>query len=245
MLSSLSEFSQQLISPDKEIWSPEPRIVKPGKFTFDAPSDAIILFDGKNLDEWESSKDHSLSAQWIVSDGTMTVNKKVGDIQTKKKFIDYQLHVEWLIPVDIAGKDQSRGNSGIFLVSISANDYAYELQVLDSYQNKTYVNGQAGAIYKQYAPLVNASRKPGEWQSFDMVWKAPRFHDDGTLKRPARMTAFHNNILIQDNVELRPPLSYPVDDPDYKKRGSAAIRFQAHGDPSAPISYRNIWVRNL
>ena len=137
------------------------------------PSDAIVLFDGKNLDEWVSVKDKS-PAQWLVADGALTVNKSAGNIETKRSFRNYQLHIEWKIPENITGTDQARGNSGVFLASTGPGDAGYELQVLDSYNNKTYVNGQAGSIYKQGIPLVNPNRKPGEWQTYDVVWSRPR-----------------------------------------------------------------------
>jgi Domain of Unknown Function (DUF1080) len=227
-----------------EVWTPVPKIVTPGATNSDAPSDAIILFDGKNLDEWVSVKDPKSPAQWKVGDGVMTVNKSVGNIQTKRTFMDYQLHIEWRIPADITGSDQARGNSGVFLASTGPGDDGYEMQVLDCYNNKTYVNGQTASIYKQSIPLANACKKPGEWQSYDIVWTAPRFNDDGTLKSPARVTAFHNGVLVQNNYELKGVTKY-IGTPEYKKHGACPIKLQAHGDPSAPISYRNIWVREL
>ena len=146
------------------MWTPEPKVVTPGATTGSAPSDAIVLFDGKSLDEWVSTRDKSPAA-WTVADGVMTVNKKAGNIETKRRFRNYQLHLEWQIPADIGGEGQSRGNSGLFLASTGAGDAGYELQILDSFNNKTYANGQAGSIYKQAIPLANAMRKPGEWQS--------------------------------------------------------------------------------
>ena len=159
---------------DTEIWLPEPKIVTPGKTDSAPPSDAIVLFDGKNLDEWVSAQDHT-PAKWVVSDGILTVSKApgTGNIETKRKFRNYQLHIEWRIPENITGSGQARGNSGVFLASTGPGDAGYELQVLDSYNNKTYVNGQAASIYKQNAPLVNPNRKPGEWQSYDVIWTAP------------------------------------------------------------------------
>ncbi|WP_423147093.1 3-keto-disaccharide hydrolase [Rubrolithibacter danxiaensis] len=230
---------------DTEVWSPVPEVVTPGKTNSDAPSDAIILFDGKNLDQWVSVKDPNAPADWHVSNNVITVNKKAGNIQTKKSFGNYQLHIEWKIPQDIDGEGQGRGNSGVFLASIGPGDDGYELQVLDSYKNKTYVNGQAGSIYKQSIPLVNASKKPGEWQSYDVVWTAPVFNTDGSLKTPAYVTVFHNGVLVQNNTELKGPTRY-IGKPEYSKaHGASPIKLQAHGDPSKPISYRNIWVREL
>jgi hypothetical protein len=228
---------------DTEVWEPEPPIVTPGKTDADPPSDAIVLFDGTSLDEWENVKDGS-PAGWKVHDGVMTVHKPAGNIQTKRTFSNYQLHLEWRIPPDITGKDQARGNSGVFLASTGTGDGGYELQILDSYQNRTYSNGQAGAVYKQAMPLVNAMRKPGEWQTYDIVWTAPTFNEDGSLKSPARITAFHNGVLIQNNFELEGETRY-IGKPTYTAHGPTPIKLQAHGDPSEPISFRNIWVREL
>ena len=228
---------------DTEVWTPVPRIVTPGRTDEAPPSDAIILFDGRNLDQWVSVKDHG-PAQWTVSDGIITVNKAAGNIETKRSFGSYQLHLEWRIPVGVTGEGQARGNSGVFLASTGPGDAGYELQVLDSYENKTYVNGQAASIYKQYPPLVNSMRKPGEWQTYDVIWTAPTFHDDGSLATPAYVTAFQNGVLVQNHVELKGETLY-IGTPSYKKHGPAPIKLQAHGDPSPPISFRNIWVRDL
>jgi hypothetical protein len=230
---------------DTEVWSPVPKVVTPGATDAAPPSDAIVLFDGKNLDEWVSAQDGS-PAKWFVSDGVMTVNKApgVGNIETKRKFKDYQLHIEWRIPADITGSGQARGNSGVFLASTGPGDDGYELQVLDSYNNSTYVNGQAGAIYKQGIPLVNPARKPGEWQSYDVVWTAPVFNGDGSLKTPAYATVFFNGVLVQNHFELQGQ-TLNKGQPFYKKYDRAPIKLQAHGDKSEPISFRNIWVRAL
>src|SRR5215469_17041492 len=187
---------------DTEVWSPEPTIVTPGATCGAPPSDAIILFDGKSLDEWVSAQDHT-PAQWIVSDGVMAVNKSAGNIETKRKFKDYQLHLEWRIPETITGSGQARGNSGVFLASTGPADAGYELQVLDSYNNKTYVNGMAGSLYKQSIPLANPMRKPGEWQVYDVVWTAPLFNADGSRKRPAYATVFLNGVLVDNHFELK------------------------------------------
>jgi len=227
-----------------EVWTPVPKIVTPGATNSDAPSDAIILFDGKNLDEWVSVKDSKSPAEWTVSDGVITVNKSKGNIQTKRTFTDYQLHIEWKIPSNITGSGQARGNSGVFLASTGPGDDGYEMQVLDCYNNTTYVNGQTASIYKQSIPLANACKKPGEWQTYDIIWTAPRFNEDGTLKSAARVTALHNGVLVQNNYELKGVTRY-IGTPEYKKHGASAIKLQAHGDPSEPISYRNIWVREL
>ena len=228
---------------DTEVWSPEPVIVTPGAACGAPPSDAIILFDGKNLDEWVSAQDHTL-AHWIVSDGVMTVNKSAGNIETKRKFKNYQMHIEWRIPENITGSGQARGNSGVFLASTGPGDAGYELQVLDSYNNKTYVNGQAASIYKQSPPLVNANRKPGDWQTYDVVWTAPTFNADGSLKTPAYVTAIFNGVLVQNHFELKGETLY-IGKPFYKAFDGAPIKLQAHGDKSEPISFRNIWVREL
>jgi hypothetical protein len=228
---------------ETEVWEPVPKIVTPGKTDGEAPSDAIVLFDGTNLNEWVSTKDKS-PAQWTVADGVMTVNKPAGNIETKRSFSNYQLHIEWRIPTNITGKDQGRGNSGLFLAGVGGGDGGYELQILDSYQNTTYVNGQAGSIYKQNAPLVNAMRKPGEWNVYDVVWTAPAFNSDGSLKTPARVTALHNGVLIQNGFELKGGTVY-IGKPSYTQHGPAPIKLQSHGDPSEPISFRNIWLREL
>jgi len=230
---------------ETEVWTPVPKIVTPGATNAAPPSDAIVLFDGKNEDEWVSAQDHTPS-QWVVADGIMTVKKApgVGNIETKRKFKNYQLHLEWRVPENITGSGQARGNSGVFLASTGPGDDGYELQVLDSYNNTTYVNGQAASIYKQSAPLVNPNRKPGEWQSYDIVWTAPTFNDDGSLKTPAYVTAFFNGVLVQNHFELKGQTLY-IGKPFYKKYDGAPIKLQAHGDQSEPISFRNIWVREL
>lgn len=228
---------------ETEVWKPVPRVVTAGRTDLDPPSDAIVLFDGKNESEWLSVADHS-PAQWLVHDGVLTVDKKAGNIETKRTFTNYQLHLEWRVPEGITGSGQARGNSGVFLASTGPGDDGYEIQVLDSYDNATYVNGQAAAIYKQYPPLVNATRKPGEWNVYDIVWTAPTFKTEGSLATPAYVTAFHNGVLVQNHVALTGPTLY-IGKPSYKAHGPAPIKLQAHGDPSAPISFRNIWVRVL
>ncbi len=237
--------AQQKAKPeDTEVWEPVPEKVTPGEARIEAPSDATVLFDGKNLDQWVATADRSKPAQWKVADGVMTVNKEAGNIETKKEFEDYQLHIEWKIPENINLEGQSRGNSGIFLASTGKGDAGYELQVLDSYDNKTYVNGMAGSIYKQFVPLANPTKKPGEWQSYDVFWKAPTFKADGSVETPARVTVLLNGVLVQNNVELLGPTQY-IGKPSYKPHGASPIKLQAHGDKSIPISFRNIWVREL
>jgi hypothetical protein len=230
---------------DTEVYEPVPPIVTPGATCAAPPSDAIVLFDGKNLDQWVSAQDHG-PAQWFVTDGAVTVNKTkgVGNIETKRSFKNYQLHVEWRIPQKITGSGQERGNSGVFLASTGPGDDGYELQVLDSYNNKTYVDGMAGSIYKQAIPLANASRRPGEWQTYDVVWTAPTFTADGSPKTPAYVTVLFNGILVENHFELKGETLY-VGRPFYKAYDWAPIKLQAHGDKSEPISYRNIWVREL
>jgi hypothetical protein len=226
---------------DTEVWTPVPAIIAPGRTNADPPSDAVTLFDGRSLDQWVTARDGS-PAKWTVANGVVTVNKLSGDIRTKRLFTNYQLHVEWRVPENVTGTDQARGNSGVYLASTDSG--GYELQVLDSYNNTTYVNGQAGSMYKQFPPLVNAMRKPGEWQIYDVVWTAPTFKADGSLDTPAYVTAFHNGVLIQNHVALRGDTKY-IGQPEYKRHGPAPILLQAHGDPSPPISFRNIWVREL
>lgn len=228
---------------ETEVYEPMPKTVEPGKTVDAPPADALILFDGKNLDQWESARDKS-AAKWVVTDGKFTVNKRSGDIQTKKTFTNYQLHIEYQIPTNITGSGQSRGNSGIFLAATNGNAGGYEIQVLDGYQNKTYVNGMVGSIYKESIPLANASKKPGEWNVYDIVWTAPTFNADGTVKTKARVTAFLNGILVQNNYEVQGETAY-IGMHNYVKHGPAPIKLQAHGDPSEPISYRNIWLREL
>jgi hypothetical protein len=180
-IGSATANAQQKMKPeDTEFYTPVPPVVTPGKTCGDAPSDAIILFDGKDLSKWVQSNDTTQAADWDVHDGIFTVNKKVGNIQTRQSFMDYQLHLEWREPKDIEGSGQARGNSGLFLASTGKGDGGYELQILDSYNNSTYVNGQAGAIYKQYPPLVNPNYPPGVWQTYDEIWNAPRFNEDGS-----------------------------------------------------------------
>jgi hypothetical protein len=230
---------------ETEVWTPVPRIVTPGAADAAPPSDAIVLFDGKNEDEWVSAQDHT-PAQWVVHDGILTVSKATGggNIETKRKFKDYQLHIEFRIPENITGSGQGRGNSGVFLASTGAGDAGYELQVLDAYNNPTYVNGQGGSIYKQSPPLVNPARKPGEWQIYDVVWTAPTFNPDGSLKTPAWVTVFFNGVLVQNHFELKGQTLY-IGQPFYKAYDRAPIKLQAHGDKSEPLSFRNIWVREL
>jgi len=228
---------------DTEYWGPVPAVVTPGATLGAPPSDAIVLFDGSNENEWTTIGGKS-PAGWVVANGILTVNKSSGGIETKRKFKNYQLHIEWSEPVNITGTSQARGNSGVFLASTGLGDDGYELQVLDPWQNKTYVNGMAGSIYKENPPLVNHGRKPGEWQVYDVIWTAPTFNDDGSLKTPAYVTVFFNGVLVQNHFQLIGQTLY-IGKPYYKPYTEAPIKLQAHGDKSEPISYRNIWVREL
>lgn len=238
--------AQQAAAPkpeDTEVWEPVPKVVTPGVNNTAPPSDAVVLFDGKNLDEWVSNKDKS-PAKWIVSDGVLTVSKTEGNIETKQAFKNYQLHIEWKVPENITGTGQARGNSGIFLASTGPGDDGYELQVLDSFNNKTYVNGMAGSIYKQAIPLANPGRKPGEWQTYDVVWTAPTFDTGGSLKTPAYVTVFFNGVLVENHFQLKGETHY-IGQPSYKMYDKAPIKLQAHGDKSEPLSFRNIWARDI
>lgn len=243
-MSTSIAMAQKAKPEDTEFYTPVPPVVTPTSINTAAPPpDAIVLFNGKNLDQWVVTDDTTKPANWLVQKGILTVNKTAGNIQTRQSFQDYQLHIEWRIPKNITGSGQARGNSGLFLASIGKGDAGYELQILDNYNNPTYVNGQAGSIYKQFPPLVNANLAPGEWQSYDVAWRAPRFNDDGSLLSPARVTVFFNGILVQNNVELKGPTQY-IGQPSYHKHAAAnPIKLQAHGDKSEPISFRNIWIR--
>ena len=238
--------AQQTTKPEEtEEYEPVPKVVTPGTANADAPSDALRLFDAKNLDQWVLTSDHSAPANWTVEGGILTVKKDAGNIETKRSFGNYQLHLEWRIPVNISGTGQARGNSGVFLASTGKGDLGYELQIVDAYQNKTYVNGMAGSIYKQAIPLANPARKPGEWQTYDVVWTAPVFSTGGALVSPAYATVFFNGVLVQDHTALTGPTLY-IGKPNYQQaHGPSPIKLQAHGDKSEPLSFRNIWVREL
>lgn len=236
--------AQGIMTPsDTEQWAPKPPVVTPGAQPGAPPSDAIVLFDGTDLSQWVSAKDGS-PARWSVADGVLTVNKAAGNIETRRRFRNFQLHLEWRVPEGVTGKGQLRGNSGVFLASTGPDDAGYELQILDSYDNETYVNGQAGAIYKQHPPLANPARPPGQWQSYDVVWTAPVFAPDGKLASPAKMTAFFNGVLVQNAAELSGETVF-IGKPRYRPYETAPIKLQAHRDPSPPLSFRNIWVREL
>lgn len=233
-------MSEPLGSADYPIHSmtrPQPPVVDPGPQPGmrQPPSDAIVLFDGSALSNWRSA-DGSSPARWRLADGYMEVVAGTGNIATASGFGDVQLHVEWMAPLPVTSEGQGRGNSGVFLMGI------YEIQVLDSYQNPTYADGLAGAIYGQYPPLVNACRPPGEWQTYDVVFHRPRFGADGSLTSAARMTILHNGILIQDDVVLTGPTAH-------KERPRYALHpdrlpliLQDHGNS---VRFRNIWIREL
>ncbi len=229
---------------ETEFYHPVPPVVTPAAVVGMPPSDALVLFDGHDLSQWVSAQDKS-PADWNVTDGIMTVKKGgKGNIETKRAFKDYQLHLEWKIPANITGEGQGRGNSGVFLASTGPGDAGYELQIMDSYNNPTYTNGMLGSLYKQAVPLANAARKPGEWSSYDVVWTAPRFNPDGTLKSPAFATVFLNGVLVEDHFALAGQTLF-IGQPFYKPYDTAPIKLQAHGDKSEPISFRNIWVRDV
>jgi 3-keto-disaccharide hydrolase len=216
-----------------EVWEPVPRIITPGIGSA-PPSDAIVLFGGNDLSEWQHGD--GSAAKWTIADSAFTVRSGTGDVRTKRAFGDCQLHVEWRAPAKIEGEGQGRGNSGIFLME------RYEVQVLDSYNNPTYSNGQAASIYKQYIPLVNASSAPGEWQSYDIFFRAPRFAENGGVPVPAYITVVHNSVLVQDHVELKGSTVF-IGGPSYEKHNSKEpLVLQDHGNL---VSYRNIWIREL
>jgi hypothetical protein len=234
LLFSLSSQAQITDPKATELWQPEPRVVTPGQGT-KPPSDAVMLFNGRGFAEWVCAKDSSGVRWYLNSDSSTTVLPQSGDIVTKRVFSDCQLHVEFRTPPTVKGEGQGRGNSGIFLQS------RYEVQVLDNFQNRTYSNGQAGSIYKQTIPLVNACRKPGEWQTYDILYTAPHFNADSVLVAPARVTVIQNGVVVQLNTEIKGETEY-IGLPKYKAHGKAPLKLQDHGDL---VSYRNIWIREL
>lgn len=233
-LAPLALFAAEELPPPEltEVWQPVPPVVAAPLGA--APSDAIVLFDGRSNAAWEPVK--ADKAVWPIEDGALVVASKTTDIRTKQGFGDVQLHLEFRTPAVVKGNSQGRGNSGVFFMGL------YELQILDSWNNPTYVNGQAGSLYKQHPPLVNASRPPGEWQTYDVVFVAPRFAADGSLVSPARVTAFHNGVLVQHDAVLRGPTVYRGE-PKYQAHADRLpLVLQDHDNPTA---FRNIWVREL
>lgn len=220
-----------------EVWQPVPNIISAPELA--APSDAQVLLGDKGLSLWQAATGGE--AKWQLADGVLTVAPGTGDIKTREAFCDVQLHLEWRSPSDIhdsSGKrleGQGRGNSGVFLQE------RYEVQVLDSFNNATYPNGQAASVYKQHIPLVNASRAPGQWQSYDIIFTAPRFDAANNLLTPARVTVLHNGVLVQNHVALQGPTAW-IGHPPYEAHGCAPLLLQDHGNP---VSFRNIWVRKL
>ncbi|MFS0488990.1 DUF1080 domain-containing protein [Leadbetterella byssophila] len=220
-----------------EIWEPEVKVITPGKLPWDAPSDAIVLFDGKNLNNWVSQKDPKKPAPWkIINNEYMEVVPGSGGIQTKMKFGDCQLHIEWSAPDVVESVGQGRGNSGVFLQN------RYEIQILDSYNNRTYANGQAGSVYKDHPPLVNAMKSPLEWNTYDIIYRAPRFKPDGRLDSPATVTVLHNGVLVQNNVTIN-GLTLYIGLHNYPEaHGEDVISLQDHGNKT---QFKNIWIRRL
>ncbi|MEM7659107.1 MAG: DUF1080 domain-containing protein [Bacteroidota bacterium] len=244
------------VPEDTEVWEPVPEQITPGEGTA-PPSDAIVLFDGENLDQWrkpqflrevatiqaieeqfqKSFDDFAQQpADWTVEDGQIIVKPGSGAIETKMPFGDIQLHIEWLAPTAEDKQGQGYSNSGVFLMGL------YEIQVLNSFENPTYVNGQAGSVYKQTPPMVNASRQPGLWQSYDIFFFAPEFDEDGGVAKPAMVTVIHNGVLIQHAVELQGPTAYVGESSYLPHEAERRLRLQDHGDP---MRFRNIWVRKL
>lgn len=224
--------------PQHSMERPEPREVDPGPYrpSGPPPSDAIVLFDGKSLANWTSADSATKPARWKIVDGAMEVVAGTGAIATKQAFGDVQLHVEFREPTPPKGDGQERGNSGVFLMG------RYEVQVLDSYHNRTYADGVAGAIYGQYPPLVNPSRPPGEWQTYDIIFHRPHFDASGKVTAPARMTVVHNGVLVQDNSILSGPTAHMKRPPYEKHPDALPLSLQDHGDP---VRFRNIWIRKL
>lgn len=221
---------------ETEVWEPKPKTVNVNLET-GIPSDAIVLFDGSNFEQWISSTD-STAVKWDLNkDGSMTVKDKTGDIQTQQNFGDLQLHIEWRSSQKNTGTNQSKSNSGVFLQN------RYEVQVLDNNDNDTYVNGQVGSIYKQSIPLAKASSPTGDWNTYDIIYHAPEFDSEGMKTKSATITVLHNGVLIQDHYQIKGTTEY-IGLPKNEAHGKAPIKLQDHGDKSG-VSYRNIWVREL
>jgi hypothetical protein len=220
-----------------DIDRPKPPVVSPGARPGDAPSDAIVLFDGQDLSRWETRNRQGVRpAGWKVENGYMEVTPGAGSIMTKEKFGDVQLHLEFMTPTTPSGTSQWRSNSGVIFMN------RYELQVLDSYENPTYADGQAGSIYGQWPPLVNASRKPGEWQAYDVVFEAPRFDTAGKVARPAYYTVFHNGVMVHNRQEAIGQMAHKVVSPYVAHGPEEPLQLQDH---DVPVRFRNIWIRRL
>lgn len=231
---AFSQNGEQMQPEDTEWYEPVPEIVTPGENIFlDPPDDAIVLFEGKDMSSWQTRDGDDVP--WNIHDGYVTVKKGSGDIITKESFGSFQLYLEFRMPMNMEHEGQDRGNSGVFLQN------RYEIQVLDAFENPTYVNGMGGSIYKQTAPLVNPSKKPGEWQSYNIAYTAPKFNGNGSLKTPARVTVVWNGVVVQNNTKILGHTPY-VGYPEYKEHGNAPLRLQDH---NSEVSYRNIWIREI
>lgn len=231
---AISASDDQITPEATEVWEPVAAIVTPGPGSA-PPADAVVLFDGSDLSAWENAGDGT-AADWHVANGSVTVNAGTGDIRTRQPFGSVQLHIEWRTPEGEPNEGQGTGNSGIFLQSL------YELQVLHSYGNTTYANGQAASIYKQHIPLVNASLPQGAWQTYDIIYAAPAFNDDGSVAKKAYVTVLHNGVLVQNHVELLGPTVF-IGKPEYEAHADKLpLKLQDHGNA---VSYRNIWIREL
>lgn len=239
IIASIPAFAQEQnidLPPEAtEFYEPVPPKIEAGESITTPPSDAKILFDGSDLSAFVNEKDGT-EPTWNIEGDVLTVNPGTGGIKTKENFGDMQLHLEWRSPSEVKGEGQGRGNSGVIIME------KYEVQILDSYENETYTNGQAASIYKQSPPLVNATKAPGEWNTYDIIFAAPRFNEDGILLSPAKLTVLHNGVLVQNNYELRGPTEY-IGIPNYTAHDEKLpIHIQDHGNP---VSFRNIWVREL
>lgn len=226
----------ELTKPEQtEVWEPEPRMVQAADTPGAAPADALVLFDGKNTDQWVQAG-KGTPVQWKLENGALTVVGGTGDIQTKAAFTDFQLHIEWRSPQEPEDrKGQGRGNSGIFLQE------RYEVQILNSYQNRTYSNGQAASIYKQTPPMANPIRPTGEWNTYDIIYTAPRFRANGSMETPPYVTVLFNGIVVQNHTAIQGTTEY-IGAPKIMAHGPGGIKLQDHGNA---VSYRNIWIRQL
>lgn len=230
---SISSMAQTKFKPeDTEFYSPKPPVVTVHN---QVPSDAIVLFDGKTLDHWVSRDNPTQPAEWTLENNILTVKPKTGDIQTKQTFEDFQLHLEWKSPAVIKGEGQGRGNSGLFLQG------RYEIQILDNDDNPTYVNGQAGSLYKQRPPLVEVRAPEDRWHRYDIIYKAPRFNKDGMLISKGTFTLLHNGVVVQNNTVIEGTTEY-IGLPKMQAHGAGPIILQDHGDL---VNFRNIWIRPL